>query len=630
MTSNKSKEVVLRFEKIVVSLSTDLKLDPHDRNYILRRLQQEGVKFLSVTLPKFSKFAIECVTAGHIIKGHTAVTSFRWKRRFPTFMAGLLMKSVDGCASSLLTIRQVCEYFYKTAFSFNEHELAKASSEYIEVEREIKQKVLDRTFISQCRKALFDLFPSIVNLHPDQFMASGKGRDGPGAFSESKNIGRVFNCTPAEYKRLPTSKIGIIDTAFRPFLGSFKSYYRSNETHKFVSDLKHCEVLFVPKDSRGPRVISKEPYFALKAQMLAMDVLVPLIEKESRYRINFADQTKNQELAKIGSLTGTYATLDLEKASDRNSFKANVLLTQHAPVLSYLVRKLTTRMAKLDGVVFPLQKLANMGSGICFPFLALTVFIAIVTNVAETRKIPIKEAASNVYVYGDDVCLPTRYVSSAVEGLKKFGYAVNNGKSFFSGPFRESCGKDYLHGIEVTPVRFRLSGEGLDTVKEYRNGCLPIRTNNGILQLERHCRELVRNGLTTLANYYYTLLERRLGKLPFISFDSHALGRTTLGYYPMSFTDQSVYVPEQSFTTNSAVCEHKALGRALRTDTMGADFARVPERGQVTIKKRVLGPSQIYSYGLTSPCVTDSIGCGVNYPASTRRFYSSYAHCEIE
>jgi hypothetical protein len=631
MTSiEKSHDVVIRLEKVYYALCCDMLVDPHDRNYILRRLQQEGVKFLSVTLPSFSKYAIECVTNGCIIKDHPKVTSFRWKRRSPVFMSGLLNEAVAGNASSLAVIRQVCEYFYKTAFSFTPLELVKASIDYHEIEKEVGQFELDRKFVSNCRKALFRLFPSIVNLKPDQFMGLGKGRDGPGAFSESKNIAMVFKCTPNEFKRLPVSKIGLIDRALRPFAGSFKSYARSHEPNKFVDDLQHAEVLFVPKDSRGPRVISKEPYFALKAQMLAMDVLVPLIEKDSRHRVNFLNQETNQELARIGSLTGVYATLDLEKASDRNARKSNILLTRGANALSFIVRTLSTKFAKLDGHKFRLNKLANMGSGVCFPFLALTVFISIVTNVADARGIPLEEAASNVYVYGDDICLPTRYVNSAIEGLKKWGYSVNTGKSYFTGPFRESCGSDYMSGIDVTPVRFRLTGEGLDTVNKYRNGCIPVRSHNGILQLERHCRELVKRGLKNLSDYYYRLLERRLGLLPYVDFDSHALGRTTLGYFPMTFTDQTVFVPKQEFTVNRAVCQHKALGRALRTDTMGADFARVPERGQIKLIKQVLGPSQIYSYGLSSPLVSETVGGKVNYPSSIRSFYSSYANCKVE
>jgi hypothetical protein len=41
------------------------------------------------------------------------------------------------------------------------------------------------------------------------------------------------------------------------------------------------------------------------------------------------------------------------------------------------------------------------------------------------------------------------------EYLEAFGLKVNSRKTFFQGPFRESCGKDFINGVLVTPVYLR-------------------------------------------------------------------------------------------------------------------------------------------------------------------------------
>jgi len=162
-----------------------------------------------------------------------------------------------------------------------------------------------------------------------------------------------------------------------------------------------------------------------------------------------------------GSLDGSLATLDLSEASDRVSNQHVRILLERYPSLAEGVDATRSRKADVDGHgVIRLAKFASMGSALCFPFEAMVfttvVFIGIekVLNRQLTRK-DLKSFIGRVRVYGDDIIVPVEYALSVVESLEAFGFRVNSGKSFWTGKFRESCGKDYYAGQDVSLVRLR-------------------------------------------------------------------------------------------------------------------------------------------------------------------------------
>jgi hypothetical protein len=67
----------------------------------------------------------------------------------------------------------------------------------------------------------------------------------------------------------------------------------------------------------------------------------------------------------------------------------------------------------------------------------------------------VESFAGRVRIYGDDIIVPVDYVRSVVSHLELFGFKVNTGKSFWNGKFRESCGKEYYDGHDVSIVRCR-------------------------------------------------------------------------------------------------------------------------------------------------------------------------------
>jgi len=101
-----------------------------------------------------------------------------------------------------------------------------------------------------------------------------------------------------------------------------------------------------------------------------------------------------------------------------------------------------------------------MGSALTFPVEAMVFLTLIFLGVERELNTPldqqiIKSFVGRVRVFGDDIIVPVDYVRSVVSVLEHFGAKVNTGKSFWTGKFRESCGKEYYAGEDVSIVRVR-------------------------------------------------------------------------------------------------------------------------------------------------------------------------------
>jgi len=172
----------------------------------------------------------------------------------------------------------------------------------------------------------------------------------------------------------------------------------------------------------------------------------------TRWNVHFTDQGPNNCGALLGSkrLRGKdYATLDLNEASDRVSLALVDLLFPKDGVLPYLMAARSTQTQLPNGKVITLRKFAPMGSALCFPILALTVWSLL------TAAAPDEYTRERILVYGDDIIVPTAFADEAMKTLTFFGLKVNNDKSCLGGFFRESCGVDAFKGENVTPVRIR-------------------------------------------------------------------------------------------------------------------------------------------------------------------------------
>lgn len=90
------------------------------------------------------------------------------------------------------------------------------------------------------------------------------------------------------------------------------------------------------------------------------------------------------------------------------------------------------------------HKFSSMGNGCTFALETL-IFASLLHAVGS--KIGL--------VYGDDITIETELAPALFRLLKFLGFVPNEEKSYTSGPFRESCGKDFFEGHDVTPFYLR-------------------------------------------------------------------------------------------------------------------------------------------------------------------------------
>jgi len=212
---------------------------------------------------------------------------------------------------------------------------------------------------------------------------------------------------------------------------------------------------FVPKNFKTYRATVTEPPLNGLVQNAVGDLMV---DRFTRFGLDLRDQTRNQRLALEGSLTAALATADQKSASD---CKATELVAHLLPLdwFTFLSR-LRTGHVLYRGRRIRLEKFSSMGNGFTFP-LESVIFYALARSVCEDHE--------TVSVYGDDIIVPTHRFSALAELLRAVGFLPNEKKSYSTGPFRESCGKDYYKGIDVRPYFQKkwVSGETLFTLHNY-------------------------------------------------------------------------------------------------------------------------------------------------------------------
>jgi hypothetical protein len=123
-----------------------------------------------------------------------------------------------------------------------------------------------------------------------------------------------------------------------------------------------------------------------------------------------------------------------------------------------------------------------MGNGYTFELESL-IFYAISIATALDHGYTMTEAKRCIGTYGDDLICPQEIVEDLIGNLGACGFQVNTDKSYTSGYFFESCGRDYYNGSDVRP--FFLKRE-IKTVKDVFFVCnsllyWTIKTGNNFL-----------------------------------------------------------------------------------------------------------------------------------------------------
>jgi len=440
----------------------------NDYKTVVGRSKHEGLSFLTITLPSFAKDFEKSLEQGKVDR--SLFQGFTWRDGLPLFLGGFLDRVFDRgtgrlvdepCIDSIFAIRQLTLMFGKMLLPCSDARVVAAMKGYIDCEQEVRRADAEITpeAVEAFRRMSALLFRDVFT-KMDKHIYYGDiiPRHGPGTTAERITGNSKFKQTvwPDRLEHVfPFLDHALPNARHYSLLDRVDFLEPGSETP--------VRVITVPKTLKTPRIIAIEPVAMQYMQQGLMEKFVDYLESDKLVRdmIGFTDQFPNQELARKGSKFGNLATLDLSEASDRVSNQHVRNMLHNWPHLNEAVDATRSRKADVPGFgVIRLAKYASMGSALCFPMEAM-VFLTIIFLGLQaqhkrqfTRK-DIKSFSGRVRVYGDDIVIPVDYVRSVVGYLETFGFQVNTGKSFWNGKFRESCGKDYYDGHDVSIVRVR-------------------------------------------------------------------------------------------------------------------------------------------------------------------------------
>lgn len=229
----------------------------------------------------------------------------------------------------------------------------------------------------------------------------------------------------------------------KEFLAEFPGWTESkvSKDRNLLLHTSHGKLQFVPKSSKTYRSIGVEPSLNGFGQQ---GIGKYIRHRLQRAGVDLTDQTRNQKLACQGSIDNSLATVDMSSASDTIAYGMVLHLLPY-DWFDFLDR-FRTGVVSYKGKDIRLQKFSSMGNSYTFELESL-IFYALAFGTCSHLGLSTK----NVSVYGDDVIIPVEAMALFEEVLTVCGFIINMKKSFADGPFRESCGADYLDGIDIRP-----------------------------------------------------------------------------------------------------------------------------------------------------------------------------------
>ncbi len=425
------------------------------------RFENEGLTFITVVLPRIGK----CLDRYHstsewippegfslrATRSNTGAcrTDLGSDTRVPDFLGRAVEAALNGDSIAVDCVRQLTLVFYKLEVDYD----VEVESRFLEQFRKTDEDlVLVFDGVDIFRDAVVDEMGKIIG----RVLCNSDPLDIIPNHGSGATACRTPNWDKHHRKLAYYAKL---DGVY-PYSDYFFLNYThlSDEYERLVDSqsesVPRARVCLVPKDSRGPRVISCEPAELMFIQQGIMRKLYETLEAHrltSGY-VNFTDQTVNRELARIASKGAVpLATIDLSDASDRVSLE---LVRRVFPDRWFRALEACRSEETVlpNGGIVKLNKFAPMGSSCCFPVEALVFWACAQATIRILTK---SRDFCDVYVYGDDIICSSVEYRNIMRGLESVGLKVNQDKSYYQGPFRESCGGDYHFGVDVTPVRVR-------------------------------------------------------------------------------------------------------------------------------------------------------------------------------
>lgn len=277
------------------------------------RSENEGLSFLTIVLPKLGKALDEF----HATTVWTTPSEFKTDGDgLPLFLGKAVKLALEGSSQAVDCVRQLAYLFYKLEVDYEETIVAETLEKFERTDRDLLALATDFSAIKSVKDHLASMKRIIcrVLLNADPWVI--RPCHGSGATAcRTKNRDKW-----GSLRYFPK-----LDLVY-----PYADYFFYSATH-LVDELQKIEsspesvprarVVLVPKDSRGPRIISCEPAELMYIQQGLMRLLYDTIESHylTQSQINFRDQSINQSLAHQSSIDGKLATIDLSDASDRLS-----------------------------------------------------------------------------------------------------------------------------------------------------------------------------------------------------------------------------------------------------------------------------------------------------------------------
>lgn len=232
----------------------------------------------------------------------------------------------------------------------------------------------------------------------------------------------------------------------------------------------------VNKTSRTKRSCAKEPSINGFYQLGLGRIMRKRLLSRGIDLVN--GQTVHRRVACAASRSGEFATLDMTSASDCKSTALVELCLP--PKWHQALSSLRSPCTRVQGRWVKLEKFSSMGNGFTFE-LETVIFTAICMAL-----VPSPTIGENIWVYGDDIIVPTESACDVMAALKFFGFTPNERKTFSTGPFRESCGGDFFDGVPVRPVHLEEDPDEPQKLISFANSIRRVALNNGHPDLRWH------------------------------------------------------------------------------------------------------------------------------------------------
>lgn len=442
---------------MIDGISRGVPFSEKDLQVLSSRTKSEGSSFLYVTLPSL----------GRAVDGGLSSGTFDCPRAFsrqkgtclPKLMGPVFRQVFDSEGRLLENASDISIFFLRQVLLINSKLIKQPSK--LEEERAVDGFESRQTSL---RKFRIPLDHPVLNLAQALLgqtlrrlsLRSITPGHGPGVVHERKDRDEKwdFRYWPSQANRVyPFYEYGV---------QSLEHLRTRSDRTLFLREF-NTKICLVPKDFRGPRLISAEMSAMQYLQQGQMREMMAFMESHPllRLSVSLRDQTKNQ-LAAMEAVENCHFTLDLSDASDLLSAPLVWFLLAKVPDVRRCLFATRSRYATFGGRRIRIAAFAPMGSATCFPVETL-VFWAITMASAHLHlygsrfiaRRDLSEVASNVKVFGDDIIAPDYCRETLVSTLLTIGCRPNMHKTCWRTPFRESCGTEWFRGSSVSITRNR-------------------------------------------------------------------------------------------------------------------------------------------------------------------------------